>query len=113
MNVLQVEVIVVTPPIQVVHGTVTVVRKGVVGTEDVAGLVTLGVELEVEIEEAVDCGATGVLDDEVIKLITGPLEDDDDNDDEDVTRMTVVTGVVLIVVFMLWLQLDMTWPLLV
>lgn len=109
VNVLQVEVTVVTPPTHVVHGTVTVVRKGVVGTGDVAGLVMFIDELELEVEET---GATGVLDDdEVVKLITGPFEveeDDEDDEDEDVMRMIVVTGVVLIVVFMLWLQLDMT-----
>lgn len=106
VNVLQVEVTVVTPPTHVVHGTVIVVRKGVVGTGDVAGLVMFIDELELEVEET---GATGVLDDdEVVKLITGPFEVEEDDEDEDVMRMTVVTGVVLIVVFMLWLQLDIT-----
>lgn len=109
VSVLQVEVMVVTPPIHVVHGTVTVVRKGVVGTVtvDVTGLVVFEYELT-----EVDWGATGVLDDDtlVVRTITGVLEDDEDDDndddededeDEDVTKMTVVTGVTVVVVFML------------
>lgn len=105
---LQVEITVVTPPIHVVHGTVTVVRKGVVGTGDVTGIVMFCDELtELEVEEESDCGATGVVDEAgMVRVITGPLEADEDDDDEDVTRMTVVTGVVVVVVFMLWLQLE-------
>lgn len=100
------EVMVVTPPIHVVHGTVTVVRKGVVGTVtvDVTGLVVFEDELT-----DVDWGATGVLDEDTLldRTIKGVLDDDEDDEDEDedededVTKMTVVTGVTVVVVFML------------
>lgn len=97
VNVLQVEVTVVSSPAQVVHGTTTVVKNGAVGTLDAV----LGV-----IDDDVDPGATGVL----LLELEGVL----------VVRTVEVTGtlvdmvVVRIVVFMLDEQsCEVTWPLLI
>lgn len=101
---LQVEVTVVTPPAHVVQGTVTVVGNGVVG-------MLFGRVIEV------DSAATGVLEVNgmtavpllgvelaVVLELAGVLE---------VTGTVVVTGTVEMVVFMLWLQEEVTIPLVV
>lgn len=105
VNVLQVEVTVVMPPTQVVQGTITVVTNGAVAVDVDADdvMTTMGVELGiVELEE--DCAATGVLDEEVVRLIKGPVEDGE------AAGTTVVTGVMVVVVFAVWLQLEVTTP---
>lgn len=90
---------------QLVHGTTVVVKNGVVGTVDVAGLVIVGDELvEAGLVLELESAATGVLDDVVVTALL---------DKGDVAGTIVVTGVVVIVVFMLWLQLVVTIPLVV
>lgn len=100
---LHVDVTVVTPAAQVVHGTTVVVRKGVVGIERVLS------------------GATGVLlgdEEEVVRWMTAVLLGTI-SVELDVTLIVgriVVTGIVIVtiavetVVFMLWLQLVVSVP---
>ena len=78
--VLQVEVMVVIPPIpQEAHGTTMVVSNGVVG---------MGVTLldELDDEDDVDSGATGVLPEELVVVVSGVIVE--------VTGTVIVTGVV-------------------
>lgn len=95
VSVLHVEVTVVTPPTQVVHGTTTVVTNGAVGTGVVDEVMTIMIGDEVGITElAADCAATGVLADELVRLIKGPVVAGV------VAGTIVVTTAVVIVVFM-------------
>lgn len=86
----------VVPPIQEVQGTTVVVTNGAVGTgvEAVVIIMMMGVEL---VEEAldVDWAPTGVLGDELVRLIKGAVVEGV------VAGTTVVTAVVVIVVFIL------------
>lgn len=96
VSVLHVEVTVVTPPTQVVHGTMIVVTNGAVGTGVVDEVMTMMIGDEVGITElAADCAATGVLAEELVRLIKGPVVAGV------VAGTTVVTAAVVIVVFML------------
>lgn len=112
---LQVDVTVVMPPMQDVHGTVTVVSKGVDGIRLVTDGVPLpdgelededegdGVEAEdeelevedeeLEDEEVADSGPTAVLSEELVLVVSAGMDK--------VIRTAVVMGVVEIVVFML------------